>query len=178
MTYIKFDAELRHITDISVGIYADAQGFSISVVGIEEQELPIKPFEKYKKFAYRYWLLDQIYNSKISHVQIRNASDNIAQKYKYIDNINTNEKTLLPILKDIATANLMDLSEDNLITLIKSLNNDNKLEIISSRKEIIVPILEKYEPEEINYVAISLYLGLNYKIDKVINSHPFLKEYA
>ncbi len=73
---------------------------------------------------------------------------------------------------------MIDLSEDNLITLIKSLNNDNKLEIISSRKEIIVPILEKYEPEEINYVAISLYLGLNYKIDKVINSHPFLKEYA
>ena len=171
LPYIKFDSELRHITDISVGIYADPQGFSISVVGIEEKELRSKPFDKYRKFAYRYWLLDLFYNTKISHRQINNIINRMLKEYEDINNINTNEKTLTSILNDVSKVNLMDLSEDNLMTLIKSLSNDGKLKIKKSLKELVIPFLTNYNPEEINYIAIALYLGLSFKIDKIVNSY-------
>jgi len=171
MRYKKINNELRWLTDISLGIYADAEGFSISVVAIEEKPLLKDPYDTNPNYAYRYWLLDQVYNSRISHVQIRQHIYKITQEYEYIDSIFTNEKTLIPILKDSYKVDIMDLAHVNLITLIRSLSHDYKLEIANTIKQFIVPVLDNYDPEEINYVALSLYLGLNYKIEKVINSH-------
>ena len=171
MPYISFDSELRHITDISLGIYADPYGFSISVIGIEEKELPTSPFAKYKKFAQCYWLLELFYSTKISHRQINNIVNRMSIQYEYIDNINTNEKTLLTVLHNSSKAHLMDLSEDNLITLIKSLTNDGKLKIKHSLQELVIPFLTNYNPDEINYIAIALYLGLHFKIGEIVNSH-------
>jgi len=171
MRYKKINNELRWLTDISLGIYADAEGFSISVVAIEEKPLLKDPYDTNPNYAYRYWLLDQVYNSRISHVQIRQHVYKIAKEYEFIDCIFTNEKTLLPVLKDSFQINIEDLSNVNLITLIRSLSYDYKLEIVNTIKEFIVPVLDNYDPEEINYIALSLHLGLNYKIEKVINSH-------
>jgi len=156
------------IAELSVGVYMNSKGFSVAGVGIEE-----KSDKNTGRDYRRYWLLEMWEcPGKHSLIAIHNYLRDLKQAYN-IANINTNFKHILDMYPGDKYFKLIDIEPENIITLIRGLNADGKLEIPDDYKETVNDLFSNYDIENDNLFINSLYLALNFKLNHVIISCSF-----